>query len=128
MKRDRHTEIVERRMRKALQPKRRIHSRKPVIKRNQLRILPPRLNQMHQPTQLFKTKQKVEVWIPMPPKMPEPLRRGGTGIPVCPAVLLEIKKCVLRNPSLHPAQSQNHPSRHCLQPDQPNRMRQILRK
>src|SRR5580704_9627310 len=110
-----------------------------MIQRNQLRVLPPRLHQMHQPSQLFKTKQKVKVRIPMPPKMP----KGRTDTPVCPSSGLRqieaqtpacLSPCLLAKPmpassaSLHSAQNQNPPSHQRLQPDQPNRMRQILRK
>ncbi len=64
----------------------------------------------------------------MPPKMPKSLRQGGTDIPVCLSAFLLTNRCTLRNSSLSSTQNQNHRSHQCLHPDQPRRMRQILRK
>src|SRR5262249_61006457 len=59
------------RTRKLLGPKRRIYTCKPPIDRQQLRILPPRIHEVHEPAHFFKAKKKKQVRIPVPPEMPE---------------------------------------------------------
>src|ERR1700676_5689979 len=108
-------------MRKTLQPERRIPPGKPVIKCNQLRVLPPRLHQMHQPSQLFKAEQKKQMRIPVPPKMPELMRQSRTDTPVCPCPLSLTNPLAFKNTSLSSAQNQNNQSQQSLHPNHPHR-------
>src|SRR6516164_5373145 len=66
-----HRIIAERR-RELFEPHGRIHTRQPVVERDQLGVLPIRTDQSHQVRQLFKAKQKKKMRIPVPPKMPPP--------------------------------------------------------
>src|ERR1700693_3871614 len=68
------------------------------------------------------------MWIPMPPKTPELQRKSRTDILVCLRDFSLSKQFTLSNASLQPAQNQNPRSHKRLHPDQPRRMRQVLRK
>src|SRR5207302_918834 len=60
-------EFVQSGVRKALKPQRGIHPRQPFIKRDQLGVLPSGRHQVNKFSQFLKTKQKKQMWIPMPP-------------------------------------------------------------
>src|SRR5262249_51554960 len=59
---------------KLFEPQRRMHSRQPIIDRDQLRVLPAGIHEVHELRQLFKAEKKKKVRIPVPPEAPE-LRR-----------------------------------------------------
>src|SRR5215472_5078296 len=77
-------ELGQPRTRELLEPKGRIHSCQPAIHREQLRVLPTRIDEVHEPAQFFETKQKKQVRIPMSPKMPETRLKSRTGTLACP--------------------------------------------
>src|SRR5260370_42383340 len=81
-------EFVQRQMCELFQPQGRIHAGQPLIKRDQLRVLPAGRHEMHELSQFFKTKQEKQVRIPMPPETPELLRECRTDTPVCPSACL----------------------------------------
>src|SRR5580693_9188828 len=113
-------------MRKPLDPKRRVHSRQPMVKCNQLRILPTRLHQMHQPPHLLEAKQKKQMRIPESPEMPESLRQSGTDIPFCLSFDCKTPLLALRGPRLNPTQDQNRRANRGLSEDQTKWVPQIL--
>jgi len=49
-----------------------MYAGEPIIECDQLGVLPIRIHQFHQVRQLFKTKKKKQVRIPVPPEMPPP--------------------------------------------------------
>ena len=48
-----------------------MHAKHPVIERHQFRVQPVRIDEMNEVTEFFKAEQKKQMWIPVPPKMPE---------------------------------------------------------
>src|SRR5258708_16027962 len=89
----------------------------PVVERDQLRILPIRRNQRHQLRQLFKTKQKKQMRIPVPPEMPpQPRKRFPS------------HAAPLRRSRLNPAKQQHHANYNRPHAQQPQRVPQMLRK
>src|SRR5579863_5738617 len=107
--------IVEQRRSKLFQPHRRMHAKHPVIERNQLRILPNRIDQMNQVSEFLEAEQKKKMRIPVPPEMPEP--RGQRN-----SILLRAnfraRACGTQN--------QNQRGHNCLRADQLPRMSEIF--
>src|SRR5579859_7785610 len=108
--------IISQRRRKLFEPQRRMHARQPVIERNQLRVLPAGIYQVHQLRQLFKTEKKKQVRIPVPPEMPE-FRRD----------FFAIQNRELFTPRRNAAQRKNQQRYTRLRCDKAHWMRQIPR-
>src|SRR6266576_3484033 len=110
-------EIVPRRRCELFQPHRRLHARQPVIGGDQLRVLPAGRDQVYELSQFLKTKQEIQVRIPVPPEVPE-LRRKRGASPLR----------ALRNSGLYKAQNQDHRRNQRLHTNQHHGMRKIFRK
>src|SRR5579859_1270495 len=108
--------IVPRRRGKLFEPQRRMHSRQPKIERDQLRILPAGIDEVHEFSKLFKTKQKKQVRIPVPPEMPA--ARGQR---------FAAQKGAFLAPRRRAAQRKNQGGNRGLRRHKPRRMREVSR-
>jgi hypothetical protein len=74
-----------------------MHTRQPVIERDEFRVFPSLIHQVHEFPQLFEAEQKKQVRVPVSPEMPPSCRK-----------CFSISLGALRRLGLTPAQRNNH--------------------